>query len=219
MELSLQRLFLIVFIAAVLWASTALSEPVRPYQRVPVDVRRTTLIVSDMERSLAFYRDALGLKLVYDQVIKRPAASDKPAAEERAVRMALLRANDTFVGLIGLLEYQNPRLPEPESGPRRPGIGDVMMVVNAKDLLRRFERVRATPGVNVASEPALMEYPAPGGQGVIPVMVSSVWDPDGYFIELSQVLDTPLGTEEEAAGEGDRQPGDSSAEPEASITE
>lgn len=192
---------IVLFAAAMMsvWVHVALAAPVPSYQRVPVDVRRTTLIVRDMERSLAFYRDAIGLKLVYDQVLTRPAPKNNPAAGETAVRLALLRGNDDFLGLIGLLEYQNPRLPEPDNSPRRPGIGDVIMVFNAKDLRRRFEKVRVTPGVTVASEPALLQYPAGEGKEPIPVMVSSMWDPDGYFVELSQILGTPPGTQDESA--------------------
>lgn len=175
-------------------ASTARTEPVAESERVPVDVRRTTLIVRDVDRSLAFYRDALGLKLVYDQVITRPGRPEDPPGTERKMRLALLRANDSFVGVIGLLEYTSPRLPDPPNDAKRPGIGQVILVINAQDLDQRFERVRATPGVRVASEPQLTEYPSPDGKGTIPVRVSALWDPDGYFIELNQLLGQAAGT-------------------------
>jgi catechol 2,3-dioxygenase-like lactoylglutathione lyase family enzyme len=160
-----------------------------------VDVRRTTLVVRDMDRSLAFYRDALGLKLVYDQEIIRPPRPDDATGTERRMRLALLRANDDFVGVIGLLEYTSPRLPAPSGEPQRPGIGDVILVINAADLEQRFERLRSTPGVRIASEPQLTTYPSPDGKGTIPVRVSAVWDPDGYFIELNQLLGTAAGAE------------------------
>jgi catechol 2,3-dioxygenase-like lactoylglutathione lyase family enzyme len=175
----------------------AVAEPVRSYQRVPTDIRRTTLIVRDMARSLAFYQDGLGLKVVYDQVLTRPAPENNPDAGETAVRLALLRGNDNFIGLLGLLEYQNPRLPEPEGGPKRPGIGDVLLVFYTRNLERRFGRVREVPGVTVASEPALLQYPGGEGKEPIPVMVSSLWDPDGYFVELSQMLGAPPGSDED----------------------
>jgi hypothetical protein len=111
------------------------------------------------------------------------------------MRLALLRANDDFVGVIGLLEYTSPRLEAPPNEARRPGIGDVILVINAADLDQRFERVRATPGVRVSNEPQLTEYPSPDGKGRIAVRVSAVWDPDGYFIELNQLLGTAAGTE------------------------
>ena len=174
--------------------SSAVAEPVPDNEHIPVDVRRTTLIVRDVDRSLAFYRDALGLKLVYDQVIVRPGRAEDPPGSERSMRLALLRANDSFVGVVGLLEYTSPRLPDPPLVQARPGIGEVILVINARDLDQRFERVRATPGVHVASEPQLTQYPSPDGKGTIPVRVSAVWDPDGYFIELNQLLGDAAGT-------------------------
>lgn len=182
---------------SVLAPAATYSAPVPETERGPVDVRRTTLVVGSVDRALAFYRDALGLKVVYDQEIVRPPRPDDATKSERRMRLALLRANDDFVGVIGLLEYTSPRLPDPPPGdPQRPGIGDVILVINASDLDQRFDRVRSTPGVRVATEPYLTSYPSPDGKGTIPVRVSAVWDPDGYFIELNQLLGTAAGTEQ-----------------------
>lgn len=188
------RLAVLVLLAATCAvAGTAVAGPVPDAERIPVDVRRTTLIVRDIDRSLPFWRDALGLAVVYDQMIERPLDPERPEAGKRSLRLVLLRANDTFVGAVGLLEYLSPRRPERAAGEDRPIVGDFIMVVNAADLDARWEQVKAVPGVKVLSEPSLVEYPAPGG-GVIPVMVSMVRDPDGYFIELNQILGKPAGT-------------------------
>jgi hypothetical protein len=66
-------------------------------------------------------------------------------------------------------------------------------VINVADLDQRFEVVRNTPGVKVAEAPTRIDYPAPGGKGVIPVLFSAVWDADGNFIELNKILGTPAG--------------------------
>lgn len=179
--------------AAAAAATLASAAPVADDERLPVDVRRTTLVVRDIERALPFWRDALGLTVVYDQLIERPADPGDPAAGKRSLRLVLLRANDDFVGAVGLLEYLSPRRPERAAGEDRPIVGDFIMVVNATDLDSRWERVTAVPGVRVLSEPSKVEYPAPGG-GVIPVMVSMVRDPDGYFVELNQILGAPAGS-------------------------
>jgi catechol 2,3-dioxygenase-like lactoylglutathione lyase family enzyme len=183
-------------------ASPIRAEPVADAERIPVDVRRTTLIVRDVDKSLAFYRDALGLKVVYDQIITRPGRPEDPPGTERKMRLALLRANDSFVGVVGLLEYTSPRLADPPNEAKRPGIGQVILVMNAQDLDQRFDRVRGTPGVRVASEPQLTAYPSPDGKGTIPVRVSAVWDPDGYFIELNQLLGQAAGTAPDSAKSG-----------------
>lgn len=177
---------------AVAVIAPAAAAPVADELRGPVDVRRTTLIVRDIERSLPFWRDALGLTVVYDEVIERPGRPEDPPGTKRSLRLVLMRANDTFIGAVGLLEYISPRRPDPGMGEDRAGIGDFIMVVNAADLDARWERVKAVPGVKVISEPERIEYPAPGG-GVIPVMVTMVRDPDGYFVELNQILGKPAG--------------------------
>jgi catechol 2,3-dioxygenase-like lactoylglutathione lyase family enzyme len=185
---------LLAALACTVQAGLAHAEPVAANERIPVDLRRTTLIVRDVDRALAFYRDALGLKLVYDHEIVRPGRAEDPPGTQRKMRLALLRANDDFVGVIGLLEYTSPRLPDRPNEAERPGVGEVILVINAADLDQRFERVRTTPGVRIASEPALTEYPSADGKGTIPVRVSAVWDPDGYFIELNQLLGQAAGT-------------------------
>lgn len=188
----LATLLPLLLLAGILLAPSIHAAPVTDDQRGPVDVRRTTLVVKDIERSLPFWRDALGLTVVYDQVIERPDP-EKPEGARRSLRLVLLRANDTFIGAIGLLEYVSPRRPERAPGEDRPIVGDFIVVVNAADLDLRWERVRNVPGVKVLSDPSLIEYPAPDG-GVIPVMVSMVRDPDGYFVELNQILGKPAGT-------------------------
>lgn len=161
--------------------------PVPENERTPVDIRRTTLLVRDIDRSLALYRDALGLKVVYDQVIDG----------ENGVRLVLLRANDSFIGALGLMQRLSPEertkaasLPVVHEKARA---GQVILVINAKDLDQRFPNVRKAPGVKVSAEPHRVEYPSPDG-GTIPVMVSMLWDADGYFVELNQILGRPAGS-------------------------
>ena len=155
-------------------------------------MRRATLIVRDIEKSLALYRDAIGLKVVYDQKIG--GGTDKDGkVKPPTVRLVLLRANDDFVGLIGLMQ----RLDDPNPPPaevKRPMAGNVIVLINAQDLETRFEKIKTVPGVTVRTPPERVEYPAPGG-GVIPVIFSAVYDPDGFFIEINKLLGVAPGTE------------------------
>ena len=43
--------------------------------------------------------------------------------------------------------------------------------------------------MTVVGEPELVEYPAYSGDGVIRVRMSALRDPDGFTIELNQLLD------------------------------
>ncbi len=168
------------------------AEPVPEADRTPVDLRRTTLLVRDIDRSLPLYRDALGFKVIYDELIGGGVDADG-RAQAPSVRLVLLRANDTFIGVLGLMQRLNVVHP-PVKGAVKPQAGEVILVINAKDLESRFERIRTTPGITIATAPERIEYPAAGGKGVIPVMFSALYDPDGYFIEINQLLGAPAGT-------------------------
>jgi hypothetical protein len=64
----------------------------------------------------------------------------------------------------------------------------MVFVFNARDLAAVFERARHTPGVEILEEPEQTSYPSYDGSGTIPVMVSVLRDPDGYVVELNQLL-------------------------------
>lgn len=185
-----------------LWCSLvaikATAAPVETDQRIPVDVRRTTLLVRDIDKSLPLYRDALGMKVVYDQQIGDSLGSNIPPT----IRLVLLRANDNYVGLLGLMQRLDDHTsPPPEL--RKPRAGNPIVVINASDLEERFERVRSTPGVTVETPPTRIEYPSPGGTS-IPVLFSAIYDPDGFFIEVNKLLGAPAGTQ--ASGNENNKP-------------
>lgn len=179
-------IFLLSLCATLTLSSLAYSAPVSPEDKIPVDIRRTTLIVNDTEKSLKLYRDALSLKVIYDQMIVSPMADGK----ERKRRLVLMRANDDFIGAIGLLEYIYPVKPQRQERFDEPVPGDPIMVINAADLDKRWDKVEKSPGVNVIEAPELVHYPRAGG-GKIAVMVSMIRDPDGYWLEINQLLDAP----------------------------
>ncbi len=162
-----------------------LAAPVPEQERIPVDFRRTTLVVRDIERSLALYRDALGLRVIYDQALA-PDAEGRPTA-----RLVLLRANDDYIGWLGLYQrFTDPTMPPPKR--ERPLAGQPILVFNAADLGERFARIRAVPGVTVVTEPERRRYPR-GDGSEIEVLFSAIHDPDGFFVEINQLLSPPAG--------------------------
>lgn len=181
-----------VILAALLIAVSAASraEPVPDAERIPVDLRRTTLVVRDIDRSLALYRDALGLQVIYDETIGGGTDAEGRSVPPR-LRLVLLRANDRFIGVLGLM--QRLQVASPPPGPNsRPNAGGMILVFNAQDLEQRYEKIKGVPGVTVDEPPGPVEYPKPGG-GVIPVLFSSIYDPDGFFIEINKILAAPAG--------------------------
>ena len=157
-------------------------------ERVPIDLRRTTLIVRNIDASLAFYRDALGMKVIYDNAIRTPRSATTDAEAIRASRLVFLRANDDYFGIIGLLQYTKPVRPAHSQGDEPFSTGSIVLLFNAEDLDSTFAKARDVRGVRVLYEPGRREYPSYDGKGTIPVMVSVLTDPDGFVIELNQLL-------------------------------
>lgn len=178
----LNGLALMTLLGLLCLSPRALAAPVPEGERIPVDLRRTTLVVRDIDRSLPLYRDALGLKVIYDQIISG------------TTRLVLLRANDDFIGVLGLMQRLNLTEPTPEPVFRKAQPGGLILVFNLQDLETRFDRIRTTAHVTVAEAPKRIDYPGAGGN-TIPVLFSAVWDADGNFIELNKILGKPAGTE------------------------
>ncbi len=170
----------------------AAAEPVAENERVPIDLRRTTLIVRDIDRSLAFYRDALGMQVIYDNAIRTPRDATSDEEADRASRLVFLRANDTFVGIIGLLEYRKPVKPAPHQGDEPFSTGSIVLLFNSHDVASTFAKASTVSGVRTLYEPAETAYPSYDGKGTIPVMVSVLTDPDGFVVELNQLLTDEL---------------------------
>lgn len=162
------------------------AAPVEEDQRTPIDLRRTTLVVANIDRSLAFYRDALGMVVTYDRMVITPRDAS-PDEAEFVRRLVFLRANDDYVGVIGLLQYIKPKKPRVDLQGTAFQEGTSVLVFNTSELKESFRRATEVPGVVVLEEPSLVTYPSYGGEGGIRVMVSSLQDPDGFTVELNQL--------------------------------
>ena len=189
----MSRKYLAIFAAALglILSTPVLAAPVATAEKVPLDLRRTTFVVKDMAASLKFYRDALGMKVTYDNIIRTPRSAKDDASAERVLHLVFLRANDDYIGMLGLMEYTKPvRTPRPaKTGDLSPG--DVVLVFNTKGLQEKFDKAKAM-GVRVDEAPHPTTYPSYDGKGVINVMFSAFYDPDGNYVELNEVLDPAL---------------------------
>jgi catechol 2,3-dioxygenase-like lactoylglutathione lyase family enzyme len=169
----------------------AFAEPVAEDERVPVDLRRTTLVVKDLDASLALYRDAIGMKVVYDNMLRTPRDAKTNEEAESAIHLVFLRANDDFVGILGLMEFENPVKTPAESMPKPFEIGSIVLLFNTDDIDTNFEKVKAVSGVKVLRPPTDRTYPSYDGKGVIHSRVSILVDPDGHVVEYNQLLTDP----------------------------
>ena len=157
----------------------------------PLDLRRTTLIVRDIEASLALYRDALGMTVEYDQELTSPGLESRHGADgKNRSRLVLLKANDDFIGMLGLWQFlDRTDMDKADPDPADFTPGDIVLLFNSKTLETTFDAAAAAPGVTVQSRPTERRYPSPAGD--IVVMVSMLTDNDGHTVELNQLVSDP----------------------------
>ncbi len=104
-------------------------------------IHHTKISVSDMDRSLHFYRDVLGFELIYDAFRDDPPAYRAIMGFEKVqVRIAMLRdPNQTAV--IGLLQFTEPA--PVGTPPRVNHVGFATLAVEVDDIdadYRRFQQ-------------------------------------------------------------------------------
>lgn len=137
----------------------------------------TGFTVRDLERSIVFYRDALGMEVVFEQEKRGGYLAAIVGYADAHVRMAHLRfAGDSH--RVELFEYVEP---EPQGDPREPrdlGITHVCLAVDDVDAV--VSRL-TTAGARPFSPPVDVDTGAnAGGRAVY------VRDPDGIILELFQ---------------------------------
>lgn len=165
------------------------GNPIESAADFPLLLRRTTLIVRDIETSLALYRDGLGMEVIYDQEITRPHSIED---REQKLRLIFLKASHDYVGVIGLIDYEYgyPDHPAHSKPVRREGFtpGNAILLFNVEGLETKWPIITSAPGVEIISEPKLTTYPGYGDNGEIRVLVSKFYDADGYILEVNQIL-------------------------------
>jgi len=168
--------------------SSNVAAPDAASQKFPTDLRRTSLIVSNIDESLKLYRDVLGFEVNYDAEVTMSGVA-LPAGEPGAkARLVLISTNDSWVGWIGLLQWLDPELDTPAPR-RRMGIGDALLVFNTEKVDEHCDAVAALDGIHMTAPASNTTYPGRAGGDPIVVRTCYLFDRDGYFMELNKVLD------------------------------
>ncbi len=129
------------------------------------------LTVTDLDRSVAFYRDVLGFTVERLKETKTPSSAiitGLPGSHRRGADISLGGQ------AIQLTQYVSPQGPVVE--PVMNVGGTAHMAIYVDDLAAFFTRAR-TRGARVKAEPLT------SGRGIL---VGALYDPDGYTIEVAQ---------------------------------
>lgn len=158
----------------------------KPLQGKLLRVKRPLFIVSDLERSLAFYVDVLGLELYsVDPYYNRDPASlgyemfDVPKGARK--RMAMLNTSDEVRGLT-LQEVRDMEVTF-DNKPR-----GFTVLFETDDLLGIRQRAKSA-GFHII-EPLLDEIPATSAAPRLRFMEFAIIDPDNHVVSFFQYFDS-----------------------------
>jgi catechol 2,3-dioxygenase-like lactoylglutathione lyase family enzyme len=185
--MSFKCISIYAILATIIWAPTGsvetIEQPIFDVAKQDLLFRRTTIIVRDIEKSLMLYRDALGMEVIYDQILN---------AGDNEQRLIFLKTKEEYVGILALyaLDYGNPDSERNQTPILRRGFvpQSNILIFNTDDLDGKWKRVIQVPGIEILREPSYREYPSYDGSGIIKVNVSIIYDPDGNMVELNQLL-------------------------------
>jgi len=145
---------------------------------------RTTLIVADIGRSIAFYR-VLGFEPVGDMGGERDPQSRFPLnAASRRFRLVVLADAQRSPARIGVLQFQDAS-PAPVRAPRRRvGLGDMVFVIDVADAAAAHAALTQA-GADVVEPPQVYRSKELDARGrALEGRVFHAFDPDGYLVEL-----------------------------------
>ena len=151
-------------------------------------IKRTTLIVRDMEKSKHWYEYVMGMSVWFDTEVELSGDGLAAGKAGDKTHLIILQAEDPVIGMIGLLQWIDPPLPAPEEIPTRVTYGNPTFVVASDDVTTMYERAQEL-GTHVHCPPR--EWSIKGQTGETKHFLGlSIFDPDGYFYEINQLLRT-----------------------------
>jgi catechol 2,3-dioxygenase-like lactoylglutathione lyase family enzyme len=145
-------------------------------------IHHVGITCADVELSLRFYRDLLGMRVIEDTRLTRPEVAALLGTDEIDLRLVNLDTGDGRI--LELLEYAKPRGRRVDYTSRDPGTGHVAFEVRDLDAI--------TAGLEAAGGSAISrhEVTAEDTDGIFAhARLLYVRDPDGMILELVQLPD------------------------------
>jgi glyoxylase I family protein len=143
-------------------------------------IHHVGITCADVERSLRFYRDLLGMPVIDDTRLTRPEVAALLGTDELDLRLVNLDTGDGRI--LELLQYATPHGSRIEYTNRDSGTGHVALTVNDLDAVMA--------GIEAAGGSVISRHPVTAGdtEGIFAhARLVYVRDPDGMILELVQV--------------------------------
>ena len=147
------------------------------------EIHHVAIAVSNMERSVAFYRDILGFRETLDMPLRSPKLERllrlRPGTTGRSV---IMQQGPSMVGEVELVQFSPPpTTPTPAKGAGGLGAFLLSFEVRGEELTAVYQRL-LEKGIACYSEPQVVELPSYGSMRAV-----IFEDPDGQMIELVQL--------------------------------
>jgi glyoxylase I family protein len=144
---------------------------------MPAAIHHTVVIVRDLDASLRFYRDGLGLAVLVDRTVEGdwPALFDVPNRRVRAVFLGDPTMPDDHAGVLELNAFDGGVPTGAAPAPPTTGFFLLSFFVDVEATLARLA------ALGLGGPPRRVEQPTPGGA----VTLTTVRDPDGLLVLLT----------------------------------
>ncbi len=143
------------------------------------EVAHVGITVSDLERSLVFYRDLLEAEVLLDTRVASAGLAEVLAVPGAALHMVLIQVGSTVLELI---QYdQSPGKPH---GIGNNDVGAMHVAFVVEDIQAAYEKMSAG-GVEFNAPP--YTFAASDGEGVTGITIAYFRDLDGIQLELVQL--------------------------------
>jgi catechol 2,3-dioxygenase-like lactoylglutathione lyase family enzyme len=143
---------------------------------VPAAIHHAVVIVGDLDASLRFYRDGIGLELLQDRQVEGdwPGLFDAPSRSLRAVFLGDPRVPDDHAGVLEL-NVLDGDVPPPPPSPLGTGFFLLSFFVDVEATLSRLA------ALGLGGPPRRVDQPGPNGT----ITIATVRDPDGLRVLLT----------------------------------
>jgi len=144
---------------------------------MPPAIHHTVVVVSDIDRSLRFYVEGIGLDVLQDRVVEGdwPALFGAPSTSLRVLFLGQSGVPDDTAGVLELNVFPGGAIPRAAVTPPPAGLSMISYFVDVEATLGRLERL------GVAEDVRRVQQATPGGT----ITLATVRDPDGVVVLLT----------------------------------